>query len=126
MSLSILLADDSNIIRRILSKELPDIFPGRELILTEAVNGAEALTQMIENRFDLVFLDLTMPEKTGYEVLESFKRTGIKTNIIVLTADVQPEAEQMVRDLGAIGYMKKERPLNLKPLNEILKDIGLL
>ncbi len=36
MSLSILLADDSKFIRRILSKELPDIFPGKHPVLTEA------------------------------------------------------------------------------------------
>ena len=126
MHLSILLADDSKFIRRILIKALPDIFPDKQLTFTEAVNGKEALDYLSETRFDLMFLDLTMPEKTGYEVLEAIKNKGITTPIIVLTADIQSGAEQMVKNLGAAGYVKKERPLNLVPIKEILKAEGVL
>lgn len=126
MTLSILLVDDSKIARKMIAKELPVIFKNQELILTEATNGNEALECLYARPYDLVFLDLTMPEKTGYEVLELLKAKGIQANIIVLTADIQPEAEKIVTDLGAIGYIRKERPLNMKPLIEILRDIGML
>ena len=126
MSLSVLLADDSSFIRRVLSKELPGIFPGQKIVFTEAANGSQALDHLSREPFDLIFLDLTMPEKTGYEVLEELKYKGIRTNTIVLTADVQPEAEQAVMDLGAMGYIKKERPLNLVQIKTILKDRGMI
>ncbi len=126
MNLSILLADDSNFIRRILTKELPDIFPGTDLTFTEAANGTQALELIIKTDFDLIFLDLTMPEKTGYQVLEELKEKNIQANVIVLTADVQAQAQKKVMALGAMGYIKKERPLNLIPLKAILEDRGML
>ncbi|SLM27635.1 Response regulator [Desulfamplus magnetovallimortis] len=126
MSLSILLVDDSKIVRKVIAKELPIIFRDQELKLTEATNGEEALTYLFANNYDLVFLDLTMPVKTGYEVLEALKEKGVRANIIVLTADIQPDAEKIVRELGAIGYIKKERPFNTNPLMKILQDTGML
>ncbi|WDP89550.1 MAG: response regulator [Desulfobacter sp.] len=126
MSISVLLADDSKFIRKALKKDLPALFPGKELMFTEAANGVQALDLISHKGFDLVFLDLTMPEKTGYQVLEELKEKGVQATIIVLTADIQPGAEKIVMDLGASGYIKKERPLNLAPLDQILRDGGIL
>ncbi len=126
MALSILLVDDSKIARKVIKKVLPSIFKDQELTLTEATNGNEALEFLYANSYDLVFLDLTMPEKTGYEVLATLKEKGISANIIVLTADIQPEAKKIVKELGAIGYLKKQNPLNIEYLIETLRDIGML
>lgn len=126
MVLSVLLVDDSKFVRKGISKELPTIFGDRELIVSEASNGNEALELLYSQSYDIVFLDLTMPEKTGYEVLEDLKEKGIKANIIVLTADIQPDAEKIVRSLGAIGYMEKQRPLNRDLLIKVLQEINLL
>lgn len=126
MALSILLVDDSKVARMMLTKELRNIFKDDFPILTEATNGNEALEQLQSKAFDLVFLDLTMPEKNGYEVLEALREENITANIIVLTADIQPEAEKIVKDLGAVGYLQKERPMNITPLIEILKNMGVL
>lgn len=126
MVLSVLLVDDSKFVRKGISKELPTIFGDRELIVSEACNGNEALELLYSQSYDIVFLDLTMPEKTGYEVLEDLKEKGIKANIIVLTADIQPDAEKIVRSLGAIGYMEKQRPLNRDLLIKVLQEINLL
>ena len=126
MAFSILLVDDSKFIRKGIAKELSNILADKTLNLTEAVNGKEALEHLFTTSFDLVLLDLTMPEKNGYEVLEALKAKGIRANIIVLTADIQPEAEKIVKKLGALAYIKKERPLNMKPLQDILTSIGIL
>jgi len=126
MAFSILLVDDSKLIRKGIAKELSNILAYETLNLTEAVNGKEALEHLFTSSFDLVLLDLTMPEKNGYEVLEALKEKGIRANIIVLTADIQPEAEKIVKKLGALAYIKKERPLNMKPLQDILTSIGIL
>ncbi|MBF0469358.1 MAG: response regulator [Desulfamplus sp.] len=126
MTLSVLLVDDSKFVRKGISKELPIIFGDRELIFSEACNGNEALELLYSTSYDIVFLDLTMPEKNGYEVLQELKEKGIKANIIVLTADIQPESERIVRSLGAVGYMEKQRPLNREALMKVLQEINLL
>ena len=71
MCLSILLVDDSKIMRKVIAKELLGIFNNQELKITESSDGNEALEYLYTSEYDLVFLDLTMPEKTGYEVLEA-------------------------------------------------------
>ena len=126
MKLSILLVDDSKMMRKVIAKEVKEIFAGRDLSLTEAGSGNQALDRLRKDTFDIVFLDLTMPEVTGYDVLQSVNKEGLKANIIVLTADIQPEAEKRVRKLGAAGYVKKERPLNTAAMKEALKGLKLL
>ena len=58
--------------------------------------------------------------------MKRWQSKDIKANIIVLTADIQPQAEKIVKSLGAIGYIKKERPLNIAPLTKLLKDLGMI
>ena len=67
----LLIADDEIINREILKEQLKDAY---EII--EAADGQEALDQMHEYKetLSLVLLDLMMPKKTGYEVLESIKQ----------------------------------------------------
>ncbi len=126
MSLSVLLVDDSKFVRKGVSKALTSILSGQDLVFSEACNGNEALELLYANSYDLVFLDLTMPEKTGYEVLTALKEKGIKSNIIVFTADIQPEAERIVRSLGAVGYMEKQSTFNKEALMKVLQEINLL
>ncbi len=126
MALSVLLVDDSKFVRKGIAKELLSILSGRELLFSEAANGNEALELLYANDYDIVFLDLTMPEKNGYEVLQSLKEKGIKANIIVLTADIQPEAENIVLSLGAAAYMEKQRPLKREALIKVLQEMNLL
>ncbi len=101
--------------------------PAKWDMISESVNWTMKNAEFLyANSYDLVFLDLTMPEKTGYEVLATLNEKGISANTIVLTADIQPEAEKIVKELGAIGYLKKQNPLNIEYLIETLRDIGML
>ena len=72
----------------------------------------------------MVFLDLTMPELDGYGVLEKVKTEGLKAIIIVISADIQPEARDRVMKLGALDFIKK--PVDSKKLQDVLKKYGLL
>ena len=126
MALSILLVDDSKFVRKTMESELQSIFQGQEIEFNEATNGDEALELIFKQWYDLVLLDLTMPQKTGYEVMEVLQDKGIQRNIIVLTADIQPEAEKKVLELGATGYLKKKRPLDRESLISTLKGMNML
>jgi len=120
MSLPIVIADDSLLARKVLTKALP---PDWEVDVTYASNGREALDHYRNGRAAVMFLDLTMPDMTGYQVLEALQHEDLNTFVIVVSADVQPMARERVRALGAIAFVAK--PVTPESLHPILKEYGL-
>ena len=120
MSLPIVIADDSLLARKVLTKALP---PGWDVDISYASNGAEALALTRSGRAAVLFLDLTMPSLTGFQVLEAIRREDLNTFVIVVSADVQPLAQQRVRALGAMAFVAK--PVSSVALLPILKEYGL-
>jgi DNA-binding response OmpR family regulator len=87
-----------------------------------AVNGQEALDMLAKQTFDLVLLDLVMPEMDGFQVLEKLKDTPDKPIFFVLSNLSQHEDETRVRELGAQKfYIKSDTPLTT-----IVEDIKAL
>ncbi len=73
---------------------------------------------------DLMFLDLTMPDVDGYQVLEIMRNEGLdKPKVIVMSADIQPEARERIVKLGALGFLPK--PANQAGVEAFLKERGL-
>ncbi|KJU82178.1 response regulator receiver protein [Candidatus Magnetobacterium bavaricum] len=124
MVLSILVVDDSKTARFMLKKELLSIITGKDVVFTDGASGKEALDMCLNNKYDVIFLDLTMPDMTGYNVLETLQKQGVKTNTIVVSADIQPGVEEKVKTLGAIGYCKK--PFSRQVLVTLLEGNNLL
>jgi len=120
MSLPIVIADDSLLARKVLTKALP---PEWDVEISYATNGEEALALCRARRAAVLFLDLTMPGLTGFQVLEAIRREDLNTFVIVVSADVQPLAQERVRALGAIAFVAK--PVNPQVLLPILKEYGL-
>ena len=83
--------------------------------IVEARTGRQALELMAEQRFDLVLLDIMMPETNGYEVLEQIKSDMALRDIPVIMISAVDEIESVVRciELGAEDYL-------LKPFNAVL------
>jgi adenylate cyclase len=77
--------------------------------LTTAENGREALDRVAQERFDLILLDIMMPEINGYEVLKRLKTDGATRDIPVLMISALSEFESVVRciELGAEDYLPK-------------------
>jgi sigma-B regulation protein RsbU (phosphoserine phosphatase) len=78
--------------------------------LTTATNGREALDLLQSKRFDLVLLDIMMPDMNGYEVLERLKAAGGELrNIPVIMISALSELESVIRciELGAEDYLPK-------------------
>ncbi len=114
MTLRILICDDSAMARKHLQRSLPS---GWQAEVHFAVNGADALNQIEQSTFDLLFLDLNMPEMDGYQVLSYLCSRSVKPKTIVCSADIQSEALQRVKQLGALGFMKKpSTPEDVKAL----------
>lgn len=121
MSIPLLICDDSNMARKQVARSLP---PEWEADVTFAKNGVEGLQAIREGKGEIVFLDLTMPEMDGYGVLDAVKEEGLKAMIIVISADIQPEARDRVIKAGALEFIKK--PINGEKLQAVLKQYGLL
>lgn len=121
MALSILVVDDSPMARKMLIKALPAQWNAE---ITQAGNGIEALAAYKAGKIDLMFLDLTMPEMDGYQTLEALRAQELNCIVIVVSADIQPIAQERVLKLGAAAFIKK--PVDITKLEPILHQFGLL
>jgi DNA-binding response OmpR family regulator len=87
----------------------------REKHLVEVTdNGADALTHLQVSKFDVVILDLMLPELSGMEVCRRYRQTKGKTPILMLTAKNSVEDKEAGLDAGADDYLTK--PFNMKEL----------
>jgi sigma-B regulation protein RsbU (phosphoserine phosphatase) len=77
--------------------------------LTMAANGREALEQIKARPFDLVLLDIMMPDMNGYEVLEQLKATPALRDMPVIMISALDEVDSVIRcvELGAEDYLTK-------------------
>lgn len=102
----ILIVDDHTIVREGLKRILADVTD--IAMVDEAGSGREAMDKAQKNRYDVVLLDISMPEKSGLEVLKQLKVERPGLPILVLT--MYPEEQYAVRALraGASGYVTKE------------------
>lgn len=104
--MKILLTDDHAVVRHGLKQILAEEF--RRAIFGEAKNAQEALDLVWKEHWDVVILDITMPGRSGLDVLREIKRS--KPRVPVLVLSMHPENQFAVRVLksGASGYMTKE------------------
>lgn len=121
MSTKILICDDSNMARKQMSRSLPDDWPTE---VTFAKHGEEALEFIKAGGQELMFLDLTMPVLDGYQTLEIIKKEDLPIMVIVVSGDIQPEARQRVKGLGAIDFIKK--PVDKEKIKAVLLEYGFI
>lgn len=120
MTVSVLVVDDSPMARKMLIRSLP---PEWDVDIRQASSGVEALATYRAGQVDVMFLDLTMPEMDGYQVLETLRREDMNCLVVVVTADVQEKARERVLDLGAIAFVKK--PVDAQKIQAVLKEYGI-
>ncbi len=121
MALPVLICDDSILARKQVRKSIPETFDAE---FQTAGNGLEALQILRCQEIGLVFLDLTMPELDGIGVLEAIRAEAIDSFVIVISADIQPEMQKRVMELGALAFIQK--PVNEDKLAGVLKQYGLV
>ena len=101
--IKILIADDNKAIAMALDLKLK-----HEGFETKVVfNGKEAVDLLEKEKFDLLVLDLIMPQLDGFGVLKSIKEKGIKISVIVSSDLSQPEDINKAKDLGAVDFFIK-------------------
>lgn len=104
--INVLIADDHTIVRKGLKQllaETPDM-----VVAGEASNGYEVLEKIKQNHYDVLLLDISMPGKSGLDILKELRAEKPKLPVLVLS--MYPEEQYAVRVLraGASGYLTKE------------------
>lgn len=84
-----------------------------------AFNGKEALSLLESEKFDLLILDLIMPQLDGFGVLKEIKAKGIKTPVMVISNLSQTADISKAKDLGAVDFLIKSDT----PVAEIVEKI---
>jgi CheY-like chemotaxis protein len=120
MPTTLLICDDSSFARKQIAHALPEDW---DIELNFAGNGMEALEAISAGQGDIVFLDLNMPVMDGYQVLEAVRERDLPSMAIVVSGDIQPEAEKRVKALGAIEFIKK--PLERDRVADVLDQFGI-
>ena len=72
-----------------------------------ATDGETASRRAREHAFDLILLDVMLPQKDGFQVCRELRRSGVHTPIILLTARAQEAEKVMGLQLGADDYVTK-------------------
>jgi DNA-binding NarL/FixJ family response regulator len=101
----VLVADDHTLVRAGI-RALVERIEGVEVV-AETGDGREALRLMKEHKPQIVLLDLTMPELSGFEVLERASRELPDISVIILTVHEAEEYAMRALSLGAMGFLPK-------------------
>jgi two-component system invasion response regulator UvrY len=102
----ILIVDDHAIVRRGLRALLSDEFQGATF--GEASDARQALEHLREHKWDVALIDITMPGKSGLELLKEVEAEWPKLPVLVLSGHPEDQFAVRVLKAGARGYMTKE------------------
>lgn len=114
--MKILVIDDSQEIAEVLKFWLEN-----EGVTVDVITDGSIGLDMIRNRqFDLILLDVAMPDFTGLDVIDSLKNEGLleSKNIIIFTASSDKNLFERLKNSGVKGILKK--PSSLQELEKLL------
>ena len=117
--LKILVVEDNAINRKVVTKILKRLGYTPEL----AENGRQCLERLKSESFDIVLMDIQMPEMDGYEATATLRSRGDATWITALTADAMPEDPTRCRIAGMNDYLSK--PIRTDTLRTALERCAL-
>jgi CheY-like chemotaxis protein len=101
--LKVLIAEDNPLNMMIASKCLEKW----KIIHSKAANGLEAVSLCSEQTFDLILMDLEMPEMNGYEAVAAIRKFNISIPILAFTASVFENMDEQLAARGFTGYVQK-------------------
>ncbi|WP_413581157.1 sigma-54-dependent transcriptional regulator [Bdellovibrio sp. HCB288] len=117
--LSTLIVDDEAELRRSVISILKSTMPEIEFTIDEASTGKEALDKVKQQSWDLVLMDVKMPEMNGLEALTAIKEHDPRTFVVLMTAHSNLHDAVLAIKEGAYDYV--EKPVNPQTLTEIVR-----
>jgi len=88
------------------------------LEVTLAGDGLEAIEQCGEQSFDIILMDMQMPNMNGYDATRQLRSQGLNIPIIAVTANAMTGDDQKCMDVGCNGYLSK--PIDRNELDELV------
>lgn len=121
--ISILLIEDELDVVNFVKKGLGE----ESFEVSVALNGVDGLEMASKNQYDIILLDIMIPEKNGIEVCKEIRFNGIQTPILFLTALNTPDNIALGLNLGADDYLVKPFKFNelIARINAILRRLNL-
>ena len=104
--LKILLADDHAIVRRGVSQLLAEAWP--DAVFGEAATASQALELVLAEPWNVVILDITMPGRSGIDVIRELKDAQPKIPVLVLSMHAEGQFALRALKSGASGYVTKD------------------
>lgn len=117
--MKILVVDDSGFARRALIKLINEQLEGWQVFDTG--DAKQAVPMFRQHEPELMFLDLTMPDVRGEDILAEIRSFDKTSKIIVVSADIQQKTRESVMSLGADFMVNK--PINAEKIAEALTTI---
>ena len=114
----VLIVDDNVLNIKVLEKTIKDL----DLVIDSVTSGAAAIKKVINEEYDLILMDIMMPQMNGEETLREMQNIGnFKTPVIAVTADAVSGAKEKYLQEGFIEYIAK--PFNKREINDLIINI---
>jgi two-component system invasion response regulator UvrY len=105
-ALRVMLVDDHPIVRRGVRNILVEAFPTSAV--EEVGTGSEAISKIRNHRWDLVILDLSLPDGSGLDVLKRVREMHTRLPVLVLSMHASEQFARRAIAAGAAGYLTKD------------------
>jgi len=116
--MDILIVEDEVSVAEVIEQEIETL--GH--IVDTTYNGKDAMKKLREKRFDLMLLDIYLPDCRGHELIPKFREAQPDIRIVTMTGYNTKELEMEVRQKGILYYMVK--PFRIEEMKEILDYIS--
>src|SRR6516225_11329611 len=101
-----IIADDHTVVREGLRQMLQDAFPSA--FVAEVSDGEDLLKKVISEKWDLVISDITMPGRSGLDILKQIKQNLPKLPVLILSMHQEDHYAIRALKAGASGYLNKD------------------
>jgi DNA-binding response OmpR family regulator len=109
-----LIVDDDALICSLLEKFMSE----RKFLATRASTGKKALELIHSTPYDLMFLDINLPDANGLDILQEIRKTDAATNVVVMTAYLSQENRRRAYEEQASYFL--EKPFGIEELNAVV------
>lgn len=117
--INVLIVDDESELRKSIAVVLQTSMPEYNFLIDEGSNGLEALSLVSKKNYELVLMDVRMPEMDGLQALERIKQSDSQVFVVIMTAHSNLQDAVQAIKVGAYDYL--EKPVHPEKLCEIIK-----